>query len=102
MRLIVMLAVGLWLLPSSHGAVLPPDTVLKGLTVGEWTAECWRWIFSIPTNQNPQLDRDGRWANHQQPDPDIFFIAPLSGSLATTIRRFTVPPGKYILAPVLA
>ena len=87
---------------SVQAQVLPNDAVVGGKTIGEWTAECWKWIYSIPTNENPQLDCDGKWANNRQPDPTVFFIAPVTGvSPPPCTRTFTVPENRFILLPVL-
>ena len=95
----VVLAAPAW------AGVLPNDAIVEGKTIGEWSAECWKWIYSISTNENPLLDCDGqgRWANNRQPDPTVFFIAPVNGiTPPPCIRTFTVPENKYILLPVLA
>jgi hypothetical protein len=83
--------------------VLPPDAIVHGKTIGEWTAECWKWVYSIPTNQNPQLDCDsGEWATHRQPDSTVFMIAPVNGTTpGPCVRTFTVPADRYLLVPLL-
>ncbi len=87
---------------SAQAQVLPKDAVVEGKTIGEWTAECWKWIYSIPTNENPQLDCEGRWANNRQPNPSVFLVAPLNGLTPPPCSRtFTVPEEMYILLPVL-
>src|SRR5262245_45614348 len=87
---------------TADAQVLPPDTILGNRTVGEWTEQCWKWVWSIPTNENPQVDCEGRWANNRQPDATIFFVPPVNGNVPPPcVRTFTVPEGKYILLPVL-
>src|SRR5215207_5945767 len=98
----LLIALNVWLIPDLRAAVLPPNAVVNGKTVGEWSAECWKWIYSIPANQNPLLDCQGQWADHRQPDPALFFVAPVSGALPPPCdRTFTMPAGRYLLMPVL-
>lgn len=99
---IAWLVLCLLAVPASRAAVVPPDGIVAGRTVAEWSVECWRWIYSLSTNTNPQLDCEGRWATYRQPDPDVFLIAPLNGATPPCTRRFTVPAHKYILMPILA
>ncbi len=102
MKTNLVLLVGATLTASVCGQVLPNDAVVAGKTIGEWTAECWHWIDSISTNENPILDCNGRWANNRQPNPMVFFIAPLNGiTPPPCIRAFTVPEDRFILLPVL-
>jgi hypothetical protein len=86
---------------SVHADILPNDVIIGGNTIGEWTAICWKWIYSIPTNQNPQLDCDGEFANNRQPDKRVFLIAPLNGNQQPCVRTFTVPEDTFVLLPVL-
>jgi len=86
---------------SVHADILPNDAIIGGNTIGEWTGICWRWIYSIPTNQNPQLDCEGQFANNRQPDQRVFLIAPLNGNQPPCVRTFTVPEDTFVLLPVL-
>jgi hypothetical protein len=44
---------------SLEAAMLPPGSVVGGRTIGEWSAEWWKWLLPISTNNNPMLD-DGQ------------------------------------------
>jgi hypothetical protein len=98
--IVVLFAVRM--LATTHAGVLPNHAVVDGRTIGEWTAEWWKWVYSIPTSQNPMLDQTGEYANVEQPDAEVFFIAGVPGLSADPVTRtFTVPEGKYLLVPVL-
>jgi hypothetical protein len=102
MKSILIMAVSLMLMRSGRAAVLPGGAVIGGRSVGEWSVECWKWVYSLPISRDPSLDCDGRWANEQQPGGNVFFIAPLSGATdPPCIRTFTVPANKYLLVPLL-
>lgn len=86
----------------ANSAVLPPDVVFEGRTLGEWSAEAWKWIYSVPGSKSPSADCDGQWANEGQPGGKVFFVAPMSGEGALPcVRNFTVPADKHLLVPVL-
>jgi len=86
---------------SAHAQVLPNEIIVGGKTIGEWTADCWKWIYSIPTNDNPQVHCDGRLMSNRQPSETVFFIPPPNGVSDPCTRTFSVPEGKFILLPVL-
>jgi len=79
--------------------VLPNDAIVEGRTLGEWTTEWWKWILSIPTNQNPGLDTDGSHAGNGQPGGGVFFLANIAGQGGAVSRTFTVPEGSRLLFP---
>src|ERR1041385_1342049 len=81
--------------------VLPNDALVSGKTIGDWSAEWWKWVVVIPTNQNPMLDRDGSFAGVGQPGGDVFFVGYVPGFTPGTVTRsFSVPEGKYLFLPV--
>jgi hypothetical protein len=67
-----------------------------GSSYGEWSARWWQWIFSIPKDVNPNLDKDGSNANQGQVD-DVWFLAGAFGG--TYVRNITIPDGKPIFFP---
>src|SRR2546428_3455840 len=81
---------------SAFAQVLPNDAVVDGKTIGEWSAEWLEWLYSIPTNQNPVFDPDGRWATNSQPPGSVFFLTGILETTGTVVRRFSVPEGKYL------
>ncbi len=89
--------------PVTYGSVLPANTVIGGKTIGALAVDMWNWVYSIGTNENPQLDcGSGQWANNRQPNPLVFFIAPVNGSMPPCFRSFTIPENKHLLLPVMA
>jgi hypothetical protein len=86
---------------SACAQVLPNDAVVDGKTIGDWSAEWWKWILPASTNQNPDLDTDGAFASIGQPTGSVFLIAWDLGIMpGPFIRHFTVPEGKYLFFPV--
>src|SRR5262245_10634985 len=90
-------AITMWI--AAHAGVLPNDAVVDGKTIGEWTAEWWKWIYAQPTNQSPLLDTDGSFAAQGQPGGSVFFLANIATPGAVS-RSFTVEEGSYLFFPV--
>lgn len=38
---------------SANPGVLPPTSRVQGLTYGDWSAQWWQFVFSLPYSQNP-------------------------------------------------
>jgi hypothetical protein len=88
--------------PPVYGAILPNDSVIDGKTIGEWSAEWWKWVLPIPANRNPMLDNDGAFANEGQSSGNVFFVSFTLGIVPGTVtRQFTVPEGKYLFFPLM-
>lgn len=83
-----------WAQRHSNPKVFPPHSTPYGLTYTEWAETWWAWAFSIPADQNPFLDPDGRFSGVGQSGP-VFFLAGNFGG-GTTVRQFTVPAGKAL------
>src|SRR5258708_7331706 len=78
--------------PQMRAGVLPNNAVVDEMTIGDWSAEWWKWVLPISTNHNPTLDRDGSFAGVEQPDGSVFLIATTLGLEPGRItRRFSVP-----------
>ena len=74
--------------------VLPPNSRPYGLTYTEWDVRWADWLFSIPSDQNPLGDPDGRFCQVGQSGP-VFFLGSNFGG--TSVRSCTVPAGKSLL-----
>jgi len=74
--------------------ILPPQSRPYGLTYTQWAARWSQWIFSIPSDQNPLGDPDGRFCQVGQSGP-VFFLGSNFGG--TSVRSCTVPAGRSIL-----
>lgn len=78
--------------------ILPPHSIIEGRSIGEYTADAWRWIFSFSSPGDPLTDPTGAAANRDQSGP-VFFVAGTAGGGA--VRTFTVPADRYLLIPLL-
>ncbi|MDG3002443.1 hypothetical protein [Paludisphaera mucosa] len=78
--------------------VLPPHSIIEGRTIGDYTADWWRWAFGFSVPNDPFTDPTGAAANMNQSGP-VFFVAGTTGGDAT--RTFAVPADRYILIPLL-
>ncbi len=80
--------------------VLAPGSFVgeTGRTIGDWTAEWWRWAFAQSVPNDAFTDLTGANANVGQSGP-VFFVAGTTGGNAT--RQFTVPGDKYLLIPLV-
>ena len=70
-----------------------------GNTYGEWSAEWWQWVLSIPQANSPVADTTGADCAQQQSGP-VFFLAGTGGGDPVT-RNCTVPAGKALYFPIL-
>ena len=73
------------------------DGPVDGESLGEWTAEWWRWSQNAAIA--PYLDPDGRLCDMGQFGP-VWFLAGTDGTFEPR-RRCEVPEGKYLLLPVI-
>ncbi len=87
--------------PPHRARVLPDDAVVAGMTTGDWTAEWWKRIFSIPLAQNPLFDTNGSRAAYGQSGP-VFFApsGPLNISGPLLALNYSVPEDRFLLVPV--
>jgi hypothetical protein len=77
--------------------VFPPQSRPYGQTYGDWSAEWWQWILSIPTPANPNLERTKNNCGEGQ-SGDVWF---LPGSFGAFIERTCrIPSGKALLLPL--
>jgi len=79
-------------------AVFSANSKPYGLTYGEWTANWWKWGYSIPKNINPAYDDTGKNCVQKQNGP-VWFLAGTYGHPVN--RKCNIPAGKAILFPIL-
>jgi len=79
------------------GTLLPPDAQVAGLSLAEWSARSWQWIFSFPEEVNPFSDETGARCGYGQAGP-VFFLA---GAERSAERACIVPSGVHVLVPLL-
>lgn len=67
-----------------------------GKTIGEWSAEWWKWVRSIPKNENPLLASGDLDCSAGQSGP-VFFLAGTTGdSEVTRTCTSPIPKGKSL------
>lgn len=89
----------------SNVVIFPPDSIPYGKTYAEWSAEHWKWVYSMPVNHHPLFDTAGVSAGQSG---DVWF---LGGTFTTTssngvvvgnaTRSATIPEGKALFFPVI-
>jgi len=84
---------------STNPGVYSVDDKPYGLTYGEWTANFWKWVISIPQQDNPNQDPTGAKCAINQTNPNVWYLAPTFGGAAD--RTCTITAGKSILFPLL-
>jgi hypothetical protein len=77
--------------------VLPVDSIVEGVSFGQWTAKWWQWAFA--QSIAPYLDPDGSLCGEGQGGP-VWFLAGTNGEF-TPHRECVIPAGKYLLVPVI-
>lgn len=77
----------------------PEVGTTAGRTYGEWSAEWWQWMTSIPAAENPQ-NQDGAVDCTRNQTGPVWHLA--GAPLGTTAERScTVPAGKPLFFPLL-
>src|SRR5512142_3011564 len=101
------LAIGLSALTANAGqgnqgnpGVIPPQANSHGQSYGEWSADWWQWILSIPADHNPALDLTGADAAQGQ-SGSVWFLAGVFGAPGAVERTITIPPGKGLFFPLI-
>jgi hypothetical protein len=74
------------------------DSKPYGSTYGQWAANWWDWLSSIPAENNPVGDKTGKNCALAQKGP-IWFLPGTSGG--TLERTCTVPAGKALFLVIL-
>jgi hypothetical protein len=82
---------------AGDAAVPWTDGPVAGVSLGDWTAQWWRWSQGAAIA--PYLDPDGRLCDTDQSGP-VWFLAGTDGTFEPR-RRCVVPEGKYLLLPVI-
>jgi hypothetical protein len=80
--------------------VYPVNSSPYNIPYNEWTARWWRWVFSIPIDKNPLVDKVGGDCAESQRGP-VWFLAGTTGETHSAIRRCSIPSGKSILFPII-
>ena len=83
---------------SINPGVFALDSKPYGSTYGQWAANWWNWITSIPEENNPVGDETGEKCTIGQKGP-VWFLPGTSGGKLE--RTCTVPAGKALFLVLL-
>ncbi|HEY7079650.1 MAG TPA: hypothetical protein VH500_08115 [Nitrososphaeraceae archaeon] len=67
----------------------------------EWAVSWCRWIFSFSKEQNPAIDKTGKYCGDEQHNREVWFLAGTFGNLVTIKRKCIIPKKRAIFFPVL-
>jgi len=92
--------------------ILPPQSHAYGKTYAEWSAEFWKWAYSLPGTNHPLFDATGEHVAAGQAGKVWFlggtYIAteselPQGGDqvIGNASRTATIPEGKALFFPIL-
>jgi hypothetical protein len=76
------------------------DSSPYGRTYVKWTEKWWQWVFSIPKDQSPIIDRTGKNCAICQKGP-VWYLGGTTGSTSHAIRSCVIPHRKSILFPII-
>jgi len=99
----IILALAVQVVFAKIPGVVPPDATAEesyGKTYGEWSAEWWTLVFSLPVEGHPLADETGaQCAVGQSESSPVFFLMGTTGGAVK--RTCTIPAGKAILIPII-
>jgi hypothetical protein len=72
-----------------------------GTSWERWSAAWSKWMFSIPKNKNPGLDKTGKFSSENQTNTKVWFLAGTFGNQELVRRKVEIPVGRSILFPIL-
>lgn len=84
----------------SQVSVVAPGSIVAGKTLEEWSAEFWKWAYSMSTSTNPLFDAKGHLAHNGQEGP-VFYLGSVFNESGTPIRRITVRDDQYLFFPLI-
>lgn len=79
--------------------IVPKHQLVRGNSYGDWSAQWWQWILSIPEATNPNLDTTGQFCGEGQAGP-VWFLGGSFGNDPVD-RTCTVPAGKLLFFPIV-
>jgi len=80
--------------------IFPIDSKPYGKSYGDWSAEWWKWAYSVPVDQSPLFDETGAHAGSGQSGP-VWFLAGVFNVTGTVTRSANVPSGKALFFPII-
>jgi len=91
---------------AGNPGILPPQSNPHGKTYGEWSAEWWKWVYTMPQSQHPFYDTadctEGQSGSVWFLGGTFVSTSPETGVyVGTAIRDCTIPSGKALFFPIL-
>ena len=81
--------------------VFPIGSTPFGKTYSEWSAQWWKWAYSLPVDQNPFFDETGCQNGANGQSGPVWFLTGVINASGTAERSCSVPPGKALFFPIL-
>jgi hypothetical protein len=85
--------------PEAADLAYPPDAVVAGATLAEWTARSAQWFLSFPPDASPFTDPTGERCTYGQHGP-VFFLEAVPPEVGRP-RQCTIPAGVSVLVPIV-
>jgi len=85
--------------PAATATLVPPAEKIFGRSQAEWSGCWWQWAASFEDEDSPVADRTGTKC-HLGQEGEVWFLAGTYGT-QRTIRKCTVPAGKYLFFPLI-
>jgi hypothetical protein len=107
---LITIALFIFAVPAYAGdgiRISPPQSHPYGKSYGEWSAEWWKWAYSLPTANHPLFDETGANISAGQSGKVWFlggtFTAVKEGNqtVGRVTRTATVAEGKALFIPIL-
>ena len=94
--------------PAANPGVLPPNSRPHGKSYAEWSAEHWKWLYSISVHDppytgainHPLVDETGAKCGVGQ-SGDVWFLGGPFNSSGIVVRDCTVPTGTMLFFPLV-
>ncbi len=99
LRIFVLVSGWLFAAVASASPIVAPTESVSGANQAEWSVRWWQWAWSFPDDASPVADRTGELCASKQ-SGEVWFLAGTYGT-RRTIRRCTVPAGKYLFFPLI-
>ena len=79
--------------------IVPPEEIINGKSLTEYTKLWWQWTYTMPDRFNPVNDLTGEHC-HQGQNGNVWFLA--GGYKSAVInRKCEIPVGKYLFFPLI-
>jgi hypothetical protein len=85
----------------NHPDVFQTNSRPYGQSYVKWTEKWWQWAFSIPKDQNPIIDKNGKNCAKGQEGP-VWYLAGTTENTSHAQRSCVIPRVKSILFPIIA